>query len=266
MKPPPVQIEKRSVLTLKPLQTPSITILSYNIAGDTANEAILALRMRVLAKIIMAHLPDVVCLLEVSVAGYQVLQRLLNPRYLLFQVFIGEKDKAGEVLLCLREKTRIVDGTQPYYYDYSVGKGRIIGVELNLLAFERNMHILLTKLDDKAENADVRAAQFEVLSQVLDPIESALVVGDFNCYTPDEPVEGLLSELNLTDAWVKMGCPASLRNPNKNKEQRATRIYYKPAAELQVTKMAMLGTSVIKKINTPPAEHCGLMATLKSKK
>jgi hypothetical protein len=255
------RIEKRSLLSLAPLTAPSVTVLCYNISSSsTSSSTDLALRMRVLAKIIMGGEPDAVCLLNVCVPGYQVLQRLLNPRYTLFQVFQEEKEKYGEVLLCHREKTRIVDGTQPYYYDFNVGKGRIIGVELRLHAFEHVIHLLLTKLDDKAENADVRAGQFAIVRQVLEPLDRAILVGDFNLFSVEEPVEQEVQPAKLKDAWVELGCPSALRSPNKNKDLRSTRIYHKDD-ELHVNRMSLLGTSVLKKLNTQPADHYGLTAS-----
>jgi len=248
-------MEKRSILTLSGVRPPTLSILSYNIGAAVLSSESEILRMKHIAKILIQHKPDVVCLLDVSIMDFHLLKRLLSVRYILFQVFIEEKNKSGEVLLLSRETTQIVDGTQPYYYDYNQGKGRVLGVDLHFGPFDQGIHVLFCKLDDKLENADIRAAQFEIVKQVLAPLENALLVGDFNIHSIDEPVEAHIESIKLNDAWIKMGCPSDVRIT------RNTRIFYTENAPFVPNSLTMVGTALLKKINSLPARHYGLMAT-----
>jgi endonuclease/exonuclease/phosphatase family metal-dependent hydrolase len=255
------KIEKRSLSSLHSAKSPTFSILTYNIHTSPETPENTIIRMRVIAKMIVDHMPDVVCLLDVTPLGFQTVKRLLENYYILFQVFIEENNKTGEVLLCSREKTHIVDGTQPYYYDFNVGKGRIIGTELYLKAFDRCVHILLTKLDEKQE--DIRTGQYEIIKQVLLNSPEAILVGDFNLQSINEPIEGQLNQ--LSDAWLKMGCPGCLRAPNKNRDIRSTRVYYTEEAQLVTTGMSLMGTATIKKLDRPPSDHYGVLSSFTSK-
>ena len=229
--------------TLDPLTTDKFSVLTYNV-GHLKNEPEenTIIRMKMICKILLDNLPDVVCLLDVSVLNYQYLSKLVSNKYVLFQVFIEEKDKYGEVLMCLRGSTEIPEGCQPYYYDLTIGKGRVLGTELFIKALDLTVNILLTKL--QAEE------QFPLLEQVAKPLNHVILLGDF----PDIDLEH-----DYTDAWIRMGCPSYLRN------HRVSRVLWTKDTPIIPLNLALLGTALIKKINLPASPHLGLMATFQKK-
>jgi hypothetical protein len=230
--------------TLDPITIDKFSVLTYNVSGNTKNEAEVTsvIRMKMISKILLDNLPDVVCLLDVSVANYQTLLKLLSNKYILFQVFIEEKNKYGEVLLCLRDTTAIPEGSQPYYYDLTIGNGRVVGTELYIKTLDLTANILLTKLQSPE--------QFVLLEQVAKPFKHVILMGDF----PDKNIEH-----DYSDAWIKMGCPSYLRN------YRRSRILWTKNSDIMPINLSLLGTAVIKKINLPPSSHLGLMAIFQKK-
>ena len=230
--------------TLNPITIGKLSVLTYNVSGQMKNEPqeTAIIRMKMISKILLDNLPDVICLLDVSLLNYQILSKLLSNKYILFQVFIEEKDKYGEVLLCLRDTTEIPEDCQPYYYDLTIGKGRVVGTELFIKALDLTVNILLTKLQS--------SEQFVLLEQVAKPFKHVILMGDFT----EKDIEH-----DFCDAWIKMGCPSYLRN------YRTSRILWTKDSELMPINLALLGTSVIKKINLPPSSHLGLMATFQKK-
>jgi hypothetical protein len=233
--------------TLAPMRTDKLNVLTYNIASGIKNESEenITIRMRVIAKMLLDadHLPDIISLLDVTVLGYQTLYKYLVAKYIVFQVFIDEKDKSGEVLLCLRETTEIPEGCQPYYYDLTTGKGRVVGTELFLKTLDININVLLTKLQNEA--------QFPLILQVAQPLSNVLLIGDFLL---DKEFDH-----DFSDAWITMGCPSYLR------EHRLARVLYATGLELTIERLTLLGTQVIKKTNEAPSAHLGLLATFQKK-
>lgn len=249
-----------------------IKILSYNV---WAEESYWQERIHSVIKNIKDSTPDVACLLDVTQACFDRLMNALESTYILFQVFIEEGNECGMVILCRKETVELPAGTQPYYYDYNVGEGRIIGLELNLRSNGEVINVLCTKLDDHRDNDNIRAEQFQIAHHVIKSLKNLILVGDFNVYSDEEDIEKKISQSKLQDIWITMGCPGKVKYTFDGKKNsctsdksqlRATRIYY-AGNHLDVKSMGITGTSVISDdVPMPPSCHYGLQACFQSGK
>lgn len=232
-------------------------------------------RIEHVVKLIKENNPDVGCLLEVSENCYNYLVKELEKFYIIFQVFLLEGDDVGIVLLCNRNTVDLPEGSQPYYYDFNSGKGRVIGVELELLSNGEQVHILCTKLDDHRDNDHIRSDQYSVIQQVIKKLRNCIVVGDFNIFRGGEEVEGKIASSRLNDAWTKMGCPNRVKYTFDGKRNRitqdrsqlrASRIYYM-GSHLHIKSLSFIGTNVISdSLKITPSCHYGLIGTFQCEK
>lgn len=214
--------------------------------------------------------PDVACLLDVSENCYNLLNDELDKFYILFQVFLLEGDNVGMVLMCKRETVAIPDGSQPYYYDFPNGHGRVLGAELEVLSNKEHVNVLCTKLDDHRDNDYIRSDQFSVVQQVIKKLKNCIVVGDFNIFKDTEDVHHKILESKLDDSWIKMGCPNRVKYTFDGKRNRitqdrsqlrASRIYYN-GSHLHIKSLGFIGTTVISDtLRITPSCHYGVMAT-----
>jgi exonuclease III len=237
-------------------------------------------RIEHVVKLIKDNAPDVGCLLEVSENCYNYIQNELEKHYIIFQVFLLEGDSVGMVLLCKRETVDLPEGSQPYYYDFNSNqsdeqKGRVIGVELELLSNKERINVLCTKLDDRRDNDHVRSDQFSVVQRVIKKLRNCIVVGDFNIFRDSEEVHGKIQQSRLNDAWTKMGCPNRVKytfDGKRNRitqdraQMRASRIYY-TGSHLHIKSLSFVGTSQItSSLRITPSCHYGLMGTFQCEK
>lgn len=244
-----------------------IKILTYNIWDK---QEYWQERIQHVVKLIKDGFPDVACLLEVSENCYHYVAKMLDPFYIVFQVFIEEGNKSGMVLLCRHDTVSLPTGCQPYYYDFK-SEGRIIGVELVLKSNSERFHFLCTKLDDHRDNDHIRSDQFSVVQHVIKGIKNCILVGDFNIFGDKEEVESKIMKSKLSDAWIKMGCPNRIKYTFDGKrngitrdrtQMRASRIYYS-GSHLSIRSMGLTGTGCISPdVQISPSCHYGLTAVL----
>jgi endonuclease/exonuclease/phosphatase family metal-dependent hydrolase len=243
-----------------------IKVLTYNIWHK---EEYWQERIQHVVKLVKDTSPDVCCLLEVSQNCYHYVAKTLDPFYIVFQVFIEEGDTAGMVLLCRREAVELPEGSQPYYYDYSSGEGRVIGVELVLLSNGEHIHVLCTKLDDHRDNDHIRSDQFGMVQHVIKGIKNCILVGDFNVFGDKEEIDSKIMQSKLNDSWIKMGCPNKIKYTFDGKRNhitrdrtqlRASRVYYS-GSHLSIRSMGFIGTGHISPdVPISPSCHYGLTA------
>jgi endonuclease/exonuclease/phosphatase family metal-dependent hydrolase len=220
-------------------------------------------------KIIKDQSPDICCLHDVSEQCYKYVQRTLESFYIVFQVFLEEGEKVGTVLLCRKETVDLPEGTQPYYYDFTAGQGRVIGVELIHLSTGEHYHVLCTKLDDRRDNDHIRAEQYDVIHHIIGSIKQCIVMGDFNIHSDTEDIIGRLAESKLIDSWTALGCPSKVKYSSDGKRNHITqdrsqfrnaRIYY-CCDHLVVRSQSLVGTSKISDtLPITPSSHYGLVA------
>jgi len=249
-----------------------IKILTYNIWDK---QEYWQERIEHLVRLIKEHGPDVCCLQDVSESCYNYLNEQLDKFYIIFQVFLLEGNRVGMVLLCKRDTVNLPDGTQPYYYDFNSGSGRVIGVELELLSNGENLHVLCTKLDDHRDNDHIRSDQFAVVQQVIKKLRNCIVVGDFNIFHDGEEVQHKIMASKLDDAWIKMGCPNRVKYTFDGKRNRitkdraqlrASRIYYM-GSHLRVKSLGFIGTNYISdSLKITPSCHYGLIGIFQCEK
>lgn len=221
-------------------------------------------------KLVKEQGPDVVCLLDVSESCYNIFATELDKFYILFQVFLMEGDNVGMVLMCKRETVTLPDGSQPYYYDFPNGGGRVLGVELELLSNGEHVNVLCAKLDDHRDNDYIRNDQFSVIQKVIKKLKNCIVVGDFNIFRDTEDVNQKIMESKLDDSWIKMGCPNRVKYTFDGKRNRitqdrsqlrASRIYYN-GTHLNIKSLGFIGTTVISdSLRITPSCHYGLIGT-----
>ena len=231
-----------------------LRILSYNVAGNSRHDQA---RMESVSRIIREISPDIGCLHCVSASGFQTLRGLLDSKYILFEVFLEEKESSGGVLLLKRDTVAIPEGAQPYYYDFSVGKGRVLGTEIVTADFRT--HILMTDFAAGIDEDNIRAEQFDTVLEILKTVQNQAYVlaGDFNIHELTEPVErAIMGRRDMRDAYLVTGCPENVRNA------RTHRIYYN-IPDATVLKLQSGGTERIKETGTPATDKPYLMAELK---
>jgi len=249
-----------------------IKVLTYNIWDK---QEYWQERIEHVVRLIKEHGPDVGCLLDVSENCYNYLNTELEKSYIIFQVFLLEGDRIGMVLLCKRDTVNLPEGSQPYYYDFTSGSGRVIGVELELLSNSERFHVLCTKLDDHRDNDHIRSDQFAVVQQVIKKLRNCIVVGDFNIFRDGEDCLQKIMASKLDDAWTKMGCPNRVKYTFDGKRNRitqdrsqlrASRIYYM-GSHLHVKSLGLIGTSYISdSLKITPSCHYGLIGTFQCEK
>jgi hypothetical protein len=166
--------------------------------------------------------PDIICLVNSSVAQYEYIQDALEDLYIAFQIFVEEGDESGTVILCNKNTTMISDEETPYYFDYPLKcKGRIIGTGVVHLNSKITFNILTAELD---HDVSVRNTQLDTLSKVVKDMKDYIIAGDL----------GDIEVGQTKDAWVKMGCPVRCRS-------EAMRTYY-DSRVLIPKLMSLIGT------------------------
>lgn len=252
------------------VKVPTLKVMTYNIWNDSIY---FQERMSAIIRNIKNRAPDIICLLDVSVEAYQILEQLENF-YHMFQVFTVEGETSGTVLLCNKKTIGFPEDTSPYYYDYPQG-GRIVGAEIYHLETNYSFHVLGTRLDDHPDNDNIRETQCDVIYNVVRKMEHFILMGDMNFYNRCERGEVKLTE-TMSDTWIKLQCPSELRftyngkaNPiiRNNEKLRNARIYYRAKTKkatqvkLHPRAMALICTGNISDdIKIPPSPYYGLEA------
>lgn len=256
-----IELEQEIQETIK---YPTISILTYNVWASTEY---LHERCDTIIKIIKEKQPDLVALHEVTEITYDIFQKALEKSYLIFQVFIDERNPYGTVLMCNYATTQIFEGTQPYYYDFQ--DGRVMGVEIYHNQSEMRFNFLATKLDDHADNDHIRDQQITVIQQVMKTMKHVILAGDFCSYDIQEDFEKRIRSMKLLDTWQRVGCPQmakftmSKKNPLAKGNQRWSRIYTSATSRWQPRNFTLVGTGKIGNLGIPPSRHYGVMSVMR---
>ena len=243
----------------------SISILTFNIWFDDRN---LKERTSRIIDIISRHKPDLVCLQEVTSVSFKLIKHKLHD-YEIFQVFEELENPYG---CCILTKIKTIEVVDPYYYDYPDTNmhRRIVGCEVKIRDTNYVFHVLTTHLESGSPEKDIRNRQFDIINEVIKDLENVIIAGDFNICSNSEPVIQKIQKGNLSDCWVKMGCPSMLEYTyngvtNQNivgkTKSRLDRILYKTSISLDPCKMLLVGTGQTNtEIYKPPSDHYGLLS------
>lgn len=253
-------------------ERPVIKVLSYNIWN---HKNYWQERLRAIIAIIKEQEADVVCLTEVNSITWSFLKEALEGLYIAFQIFAELEEKSGTVLLLNRNTTEFLEGGQPYYYDFEVFPGRVIGAELYIRGLK--IHVLATELAKGYDNDSARHKQLLIIKKVLDtenngkPMKNYILMGDFNM----EPTERIrwAPEAKCLDVWAKLGCPSIVKNTYDGKrlkvdklQARYTKILYKDTGKIEVRGLSLHGKGPTSDdLSMPPSVNYGLLATFKLK-
>ena len=263
------ELDDSSAIEIDEKKKPHLRVLSYNIWN---NSSYWQERLSTVIRIIKSNSPDVICLMDVNKLCWEELRDTLEKYYIVFQVFLEEGNQSGIVLFCNRDTMQIPENTQPYYYDYNCGTGRIIGVELIHKETGDKVHVLATALDNTPDNDYVRAEQYAVIQKVTKSLKHYILVGDFNIQSHREEIEKKLIASNMSDVWIDMGCPLKAKytyNGRKNqwarnkKQLRSTRIY-SHTSHYNIIGFNMVGLED-PETKFAPSCHYGIMATFEGK-
>ena len=265
----PLRVDKRHLdftLETSPVSKVSLKIITYNI-GTGLDESYQTERLLAVLKLVKTGDADVVCLHDVNVRQLKVLQEGLESTYLQFQVFVEEKNLSGTLLMLKYDTVDIPDGSQPYYYDFTQGEGRIIGTEITHLQSGHRFHILTTRVEDGSDNDHVREAQYQIIDQVIKPLKNFILVGDFNIYRINEAMQQRLDSSRMTDFWYSMGCPSLVKHTTKHGRIRSARVYTCMTSKkinLIPQAMCLLGVKNIgDTVPVPPANSYALLTIFK---
>ena len=88
--------------------------------------------------------------------------------------------------------------------------------------------------EKQERDKDTRNKQFDVIKEVIADLDNLIIAGDFNICSPKEAIEKNIQSTNLSDCWVEIGCPLSIKwtyngtqntNINNKLKSRLDRIY-----------------------------------------
>lgn len=270
----PKQPKKRTLKTSSTETRASkrFTVLTYNVwFGELYQKE----RLFKIIAMIREKAPDIVCLQELTVETFNVIENRLGPFYQIFQAFITEGNPYGSCIMCKKDTVKIVEsGDNPYYYDYSHTKmhRRVVGCEIEFSKFiAPKMHILTTHLESLPENDTFRGHQVDVLQSVIKPLKNCIVAGDFSIVSQEEDAEKKLHASKLKDCWIEMGCPFKVKHTYNSKkninivdkmQQRYDRIMYHSSSNAVKPKLlSLIGRdNVSQSVPVPPSNHYGLLA------
>ena len=237
-----------------------VKFMNYNIACNNkrTRDSTETDRIECIVKIIKEADGDVVALHNVDSSAFMILNSMLEQRYMIFQVFTDEKDLYGDVLLFHKDRISIPDGSQPYYYDFK--NGRIIGTEIQTRPANgiepHRFHVLTTTLDSSIDGENIRSDQFDTVLRVTKTLQHFIILGEFNICDINEPIERQLFKSQLSDAWIKLGCPELLRSCVGH--LRSTRVYYQLPGSIWLNSQIASGLDRIKDINITPSPYAAL--------
>ena len=250
--------------------TAVFSVLTYNIWLEEKYSKERTLKI---VNTIKRHMPDIVCLQEVTEYTLDIIKKKLEPYYQNFHSFVEERKSYGMCFLCKRDTVKVLD--RPYYYEYdgitSMSRD-IIGCEVEFLKLPKMpFHVMTTHLESLPDNDHLRSEQFDVISEVIKPLKNLVLLGDFNIYSLQEDIERKISNSKLKDSWVEVGCPNRIKhtiNYRKNSNvrgkvlSRSDRIYYSTNnPQFSVNKMSLLGLEQTSyNVSIPPSYHYGLLA------
>jgi hypothetical protein len=186
-----------------------ISVVTWNISSSSPH---LKERVSKILEIIIEKDPTFICLQSVNDESLHIIQQTLSEKYAMFQVFISEGDGEGSLLLFKKEVAKIKD--QPFYYDYEIGDdatdGHLIGC--NVYIDGEVFSILTTSLDSDPIKMHRRVEQFKFIKDAIEPMEKAIVCGNFSIYDINEPVESQIRGSKLRDVWRELGMPSKVKN------------------------------------------------------
>jgi len=249
----------------------SLTIVTYNI---WYNKKDLVARTKQIVELIMTglkHLPDLICMQEVTQRSYQIIEQAMKSSYYLFEVF--GNDKPGlpySNLIAINRKTLEIINDTLTAYDFDSQMGRKLMVcQVRQRMTDIKFHILNTHLESLQENWKYRKLQMESIHRLIkeEKLENFILVGDFNICRDQEPIESLLRSYEYQDAWIEMGSPQSLKytydyqlnsqeSNNVKLKGRLDRILYRFADDkIVISKLKFIGHQ-----KPNPSDHFGLLA------
>lgn len=229
------------------------------------------------------RLPDLICLQEVTPQTYRMIEKVFQRDYFLFEIFSsGEKIPHCAVTCINRKAFEIIeDSLTAYHFESQMGR-KVLACQLKHKGSGVEFHLFNAHLESRPRNHNYREVQVEsVLSLVREnKIKNLLFVGDLNLSVLGEPAELLLREAELTDAWMEIGSPGSLKytydtqensyardklGEDKSEElrRRLDRVLYRfdhEKVNSVVTKIRMLG------IEEEASDHYGLLVEMALKK
>lgn len=255
-------------LTKHPSQK-RLKIVSYNLWDNKQEQNV---RLNAILNIIKKTKPDVACLFDASAEAFRLISTELSKTYLAFQIFLEIGDLAGIVFLCNLATTEIQSKEPPYYIDLPE-QARMVATGLIFRETGTEFQVAAAKLDDHPDHVDIREKQMETVLKAVHKISNLILVTEINSYKSDEPAEDLLAHSKLTDSWIKLGCPSTVKytydgrkNPliNGELQLRHTRILYRGLHRTYPISLALIGQGPISnKLNYPPSPFYGLMSTFK---
>lgn len=255
--------QRKVILQNQPVSSQKFTIFHLNV-WDTDNY--LLERMEKILYNIKLYNYDIICLSDVKQDIYDYLKDSLSD-YIGFQVYKANQEANGSCIFIKTSNTSSPSSCkiiEPYFYDYD-GKttehARLIGCEIEI--HQRRLHVLTTKLEVK--NDVIRNEQFNVIHEVIQPLDDYILTGDFQCKNQEILVNRFNNE-NFIDCYIEMGCPNKLKytlskkNPNNvnlSESIRPDRIFYH-STFLKLKSMSLECLENCPKLNFPPSQHYGL--------
>lgn len=248
-------------------QAPCIKAVAWNTwlgSKSGGTDHFLSERLEHLVEEIKLIAPDVCALFDVSAELLPSFKEALGSHFMISQTFTDDMSQQSGTLLLLSRATVVKH--EAYFYDYEDGiDGNIVGTRCTWIPrgvqAAQKVHLskqkclgftfdlLASRFNDAPENDHIRKSQCMTLHRVLASIQGpALVLGDFNVFTQQEPAEAiLLGErfMNLSDAWMQMKCPPRVKSTfvSKKLALRTTRILWKHEHALQPRVLSLLGVS-----------------------
>ena len=271
------ELDETTTISEEPTTSTLLRVLTYRLTCDSSYWQE---RLDAIMKIIRDTGTDVACLHGVTEDWWKRIKTACGKYFVPFQIFVEEGNTEGTVLMCNARTTRIVDGTQPYYYDFPGSEGRVIGVELVSLRARAkgSFHIVTTELGQDDEQ---RATEANIVAQVLQSLKNYILAGEFPICEEREEADNILNHLAGRDQWRHMGCPQKLRytrrrperEPDEDKEDdeteeqstkkrsefiRSARIY----SRMTVSSLCLVGLGrTSDSVQQPPSNCYGLLAT-----
>ena len=226
-----------------------------NVSISPVQESIKSLALMAhdnIGPIIKEENPDLICLFNVTADSFQKITNML-PNFIAFQVFIGEGNESGIVILCNKSTMEISEDEPPYYFDYPSCSGQIIGTGIIHKKTKFCFNLLAVNVDD--------FDKYSTILKVVENINNYILIG----YNLLEKYDNDPLAHTMNDAWIKLGCPMRVKYNNAESQNRSARIYYHGKHFLPKS-ISLVGTKIIKSTQAPVSPNYGLITefTLKS--
>ena len=263
-------IKKLSNVTSQPLQSqaPAINILSFltftiNPVGSYITE-----RVNKIISTLKTDKPDVICLHLITPEIYKFIYSKIATLYDFIQIFTEEPELTVGTCIFLKKETielKRSDGN-PYYFDFenSTLSKKIIGTEIIVKQTSKKINLLTFHLENSEENDNIRMDQFNMILNIInkEKIKRFIMLSNFEIYDQTEDLETKLinlklsDEVELFDAWIKLGCPGKVRNTysifRHDRILYTSNFFYEPISICLTCKDKIIDGSIY------PSDHFGL--------